>query len=157
MPNFDSTVEERVQAFLASVVFNPTYHGFEKHLLSSVKLESIHHTTQEIIFSLTSEDYMCNKDGFLHGGAATTLMDSLSSTVLIFIQNTGFWENFGVTRTMSTVFHKAIPCGVKVFVTCDLLAVGKRMATVKAALLDGDGFRYATGVHDKFAIAVSRL
>jgi acyl-coenzyme A thioesterase PaaI-like protein len=75
---------------------------------------------------MTVQETMCNKDGFLHGGAATTLLDNLSSTALIFIQGEGFWHNFGVTRTFTLVFHKGVAQGERTLCVVQLSPWARR-------------------------------
>lgn len=157
MNNSSTWVQERLKAFLEDIALDDTYHGFEKQLLSRVDFVSVSVEQQETEFALRVQEFMCNKDGFLHGGAATTLLDNLSSTALTFVQRDGFWPNFGVTRTITMFFHRPIPCGEHITVRCSLVAAGKKMATVHAAMYDSGQTRCVTCLHDKFAIPVSRL
>jgi acyl-coenzyme A thioesterase 13 len=155
--DYNIPLPKRVEQYLNSIVGDDGYAGFDKQLLQKVKFTSIDPATKQTLFRITVEDFMCNKDGNLHGGAATTILDNLSSTSLLTVGVPGFWDNFGVSRSLIVIFHKGIPRGMDLQVECTVVAVGRKMATMRAVLKNDDGTIYASCVHEKFAVSYSKI
>jgi acyl-coenzyme A thioesterase 13 len=155
--DYNIPLPRRVEEYLNSIVGDDGYAGFDKRLLQKVKFTDIDLAAKQTLFRLTVEDFMCNKDGNLHGGAATTILDNLSSTSLLTIGTPGFWDNFGVSRSLIVIFHKGIPRGMELQVKCTIVAVGRKMATMRAVLEDHNGAIYASCVHEKFAVQYAKI
>ncbi|KAL3459469.1 HotDog domain-containing protein [Aspergillus heterothallicus] len=155
--DFSIPLSDRVTAYLASVTNDPNHNGFDAPLLREISIKKIRPETQEITYEFTVQPFMCNKDGNLHGGAASTLCDNLSSTALLTVSKPGFWSNFGVTRTLSTIFYRPLPLGMKATVVCTVLNVGRRMASVRAVLRDDRGRDCVFCVHEKVDVGKSAL
>lgn len=144
------TIPERIEACFRSVTTSSEYHGFETFPLQQVRFLSFSEETRSTTYSLTVPLALCNKDSNLHGGAATTLLDNLSSTALYTIQRSGFWDNLGVSRSLYVVFHRAVPAGTKVRIVCSVSAAGRRMGTLRAEMFtEQDGLLCASCVHEK--------
>ena len=128
-------------------------------LILSNRLSSIlpRKTGKNLIYGLTIPLSLCNKDGNLHGRAATTLLDNLSSTALLVIAKSGFWENMGVSRSLYVVFHMAVPSGSAIKVICSVASVGRRMATLKAEMRTEQGALCVSCVHDKVGLMNSKV
>jgi len=151
--DFSLTIPQRIDAYLRCLAYADDYEGFETHPLQQVQFLS--HSTQlkQLIYLLVVPSSLCNKDSNLHGGAASTLLDNLSSTSLFTIAKPGFWDNMGVSRSLYIVYHRAIPQGSRVNVVCTVAAVGRKMATVRAELRRvEDGALCASCVHEKFSV-----
>lgn len=148
---------ERVKAYLASITADSGYGGFDKRLLQQVQLLKVDLELSQTVYVFSVQDFMSNKDGNLHGGAVATLMDNLSSTALITIQKPGFWDNFGISRSLAVIYHRAMPESAELLIRCSVLAAGRQMATVRAVIEDQNGAIYASCVHEKFAAPAPKL
>lgn len=149
------SIADRVRAYLKSVTDPATYSGFETHPLQQVTYISHSQYEQQIIYETTIPKSLCNKDDKLHGGAATTLLDNLSSTALLTIAQPGFWDNMGVSRSLQVTFHRAVPAGTKVRIVCTVMSAGKQMACLRAILASSRaGELCVSCVHDKHTISL---
>jgi acyl-coenzyme A thioesterase 13 len=148
---------ERVKAYLASITADAGYDGFDKRLLQQVELLDVDLELSQTLYVFSVQDFMSNKDGNLHGGAVATLMDNLSSTALITIQKPGFWDNFGISRSLAVIYHRAMPESAELLIRCSVLAAGRQMATVKAVIEGQNGVIHASCVHEKFAAPAPKL
>lgn len=83
-------------------------------------------------FTITPE--MCNNNGDLHGGCATTCIDALTSVLIATISQPGFYSLFGVSRNLSATFFRPVPRGTDVRLVCNVVNAGKRMAALRAKL-----------------------
>ena len=82
-------------------------------------------------FRFHVQDVMCNEDGHLHSGAASTIFDNLSSTALFTVGRRGFWDNLGVSRLLSVVFHRPLPLNTPVVLLCWVVSAGKRLTHLR--------------------------
>jgi len=147
--DFSLTIEERIKAYYASVTADSSYSGFDVHPLSLCILSSISPTTQTVIWTFTVPSSLCNKDNNLHGGAAATIFDNLSSTALFTIGKPGFWDNLGVTRFLAVTFFRPMKEGTEVVLECEVVAAGKRMAQVRRMMRIKGGKVCASCLHEK--------
>lgn len=99
---------------------------------------------------------LCNKGGNLHGGAAATLLDSLTSTSLLTIAKPGFLDAGHVSRNLNTTYLRPVPVGSKCTVECEVVAAGKNTAMVRGVIKNADGKVAVFCVHDK-AVFKSKL
>lgn len=150
--DFSLTIPERLDAYFRSLVTPTEYDGFETHPLQQVEYVSHSEDLQQIVYSMNVPASLCNKDGNLHGGAASTVLDNLSSTALFTVARPGFWDNMGVSRSLHVIFYRPVPAGSRVEVICSVIATGKRMASVKAEIRTENGNKLCvTCSHDKVA------
>ena len=147
--DFSLTVEERIKAYYQSVTNDSCFQGFDVRPLQQVNLISVSPETQTVTWEFTVPPFLCNKDGNLHGGAASTIFDNLSSTAQYTISRPGFWHNLGVTRTLVVSFFRPMPVGTNVVLICEVVAAGKRLAQVKATMKTKDGKVCASCFHEK--------
>ena len=104
----------------------------------------------QVTFYATVVPEMANKNGTLHGGCAATLIDSLSSTLLVGLGQPGRFSLGGITRALDLKFLRAVPVGVEIAIVCEIVHVGRRLALLKAEIRRRDtGDVCVVGEHDK--------
>lgn len=151
--DFSLTIPERIKAYFQSLVTPTEYDGFETHPLQQVEFVSHSEELQQVVYSMSVPASLCNKDGNLHGGAASTVLDNLSSTALFTVARPGFWDNMGVSRSLYLMFYRPVPAGSRVKVICSVVATGKRMASMKAEIRTEDDNKLCVScIHDKVAV-----
>lgn len=88
-------------------------------------------------------------DGYDHlgGGAAAALLELLSVTPICYVTDPG-WLYLGVSRTLTLTLLPPVKVGETVRIKAEVLAVGKRLATVKALIRsEEDGAVMVTAEH----------
>lgn len=156
--DFSLTIPERIAAYFRSVTISHEYHGFETFPLQQVEFVSYSEELHQTVYRLTVPVALCNKDANLHGGAASTLLDNLSSTALFTVSKSGFWDNLGISRSLYVIFHRPIPAGSKIRVVCSVVAAGRKMGTVKAEIVmegDAEGLLCTSCIHEKVYMRLS--
>ena len=63
----------------------------------------------------------------MHGGATATVFDFVTSMLLVLVAKKGFWELFGVSRTLDVVYLEPIPHGEEVELEAELVKLGFRL------------------------------
>lgn len=79
---------------------------------------------------------MCNRVGTLHGGAAATLIDILSTIALALIARPGYWEYAGVSRNLNVTYLRPAPLGMKVRIVAEVVQAGKTVCSLRARVED---------------------
>ncbi|KAK3398633.1 HotDog domain-containing protein [Sordaria brevicollis] len=101
-------------------------------------------------FRYTVQPQHCNRLGNLHGGCIATLFDYCTTMPLALVSKPGFWYYLGVSRTLNTTYLRPIPVGTKIFIECEVVAIGKRMASLSGKMRRAtDGALLATCEHGK--------
>jgi uncharacterized protein (TIGR00369 family) len=116
---------------------NTLFHqGWVHSLIPAIKIVSTDSTLPHpsVTFSFTVQDEHTNGMGNLHGGAAATLLDFLTSTALSLVSKPGFWQMMGVSRTLNTTYMRPIPAGMEVLIHCEILQVGKRLCALRGTV-----------------------
>jgi uncharacterized protein (TIGR00369 family) len=147
--DFSLLLLDRIKAYYASVTSDSCYQGFDVHPISLVTLSSISPSTSTITYTFTVPFSLCNKDANLHGGAASTIFDNLSSTALFTISKPGFWDNFGVTRFLAVSFFRPLKEGERVELVCEVASAGRRMAQVRGTMRNKERKACASCLHEK--------
>lgn len=147
--DFFIPLPDRIKSYFASVTADSQYHGFDVQPLSFCSLSSVSSTTSTVTWNFTVPSSLCNKDGNLHGGAASTIFDNLSSTALFTIGRPGFWDNLGVTRFLAVSYFRPIPEGTQVVLECEVVSAGRRMAQVRGTMRNKEGKVCASCLHEK--------
>ena len=143
---------QRVQSIWDDLVTAPDYDGFDTPILRNVKVISATadgNNTGHTTFEMTVTKDLCNKGGNLHGGAACTVLDSLTSTALHVIAKPGFLDSGHVSRTITMTYLRPVPPGTTVRIECKVVAAGKNTANVTGVMKTLDGKTCVTCVHDK--------
>ncbi|EAL87748.1 uncharacterized protein AFUA_1G00340 [Aspergillus fumigatus Af293] len=112
MTDFKLSRDERIRLYLASIVADPKYSGFDTQMLRTVEYIGAHAETRTTVFEFEVADSMCNKD-VLQGGAASTMFDNISSTSLFTIGQPCYWDRLGVSWSLSVWFHHPISSGAR--------------------------------------------
>ena len=104
-------------------------------------------------FGFTVTTALCNKLSNLHGGAAATIFDLVTSLALVPVAKVGWWRYLGVSRSLNVTYLRPAPCGTEMLVEATVLAIGRRLCTCLAffsRLTPGlTTFRHHTGRHDQ--------
>ncbi|KAK6507035.1 hypothetical protein TWF481_005488 [Arthrobotrys musiformis] len=93
-----------------------------------------------------------NLAGNLHGGSAATIFDIATTLVLTLVQKEGFWERWGVSRTLNCAYLKGAPGGSTVTIKCDIVGLGKRLVHMKGVMTDDAGNILVTCEHGKVSV-----
>jgi len=124
---------------------------YDRPLYRDVRFESASlgpPTRVSYLFTVRPEH--CNKNGVLHGGCATTLIDVLTTSILFGIRRPDFWILPGVSRSLNITFLRPVPVGKEARITCELIHAGRRLAMIRAEIQRTDtGEVCVTGEHDK--------
>ena len=140
IPLLFASPAERCLAVLDFLRRDPEYDGFDTAPLRQVSLISASAETRSTMWSLTVVPSLCNSVGNLHGGAAATLLDMLTTLTLSAITEKGFLDGGHLSRSLGCTFLRSVPVGEYV-VESQVIGVGKSMACVRAEIrtLDGPG------------------
>lgn len=148
-PDFSLSIEQRIQNLHKELAYNSSYEGFDSLVLRHVTFISCSATTQSVKWSFKPTLILCNKGGNLHGGAAATLLDLLTSTALLTIAKPGFLDAGHVSRNLNTTYLRPVPPGTECVVECEVVAAGKNTAMVRGVLKTLDGKICVHCAHDK--------
>ncbi|KAL1953750.1 hypothetical protein VTO42DRAFT_2314 [Malbranchea cinnamomea] len=98
-----------------------------------------------VTYRATVAPELCNKLGTLHGGCAATLVDVLTSTILLALGQPG-----SVSRSLGLKYVRAAPMGVDILITSELVHVGRKLALLKCEIRRADTRDVCVvGEHDK--------
>ncbi|OGM43199.1 thioesterase family protein [Aspergillus bombycis] len=93
---------------------------------------------------------MCNAVGTLHGGCAATLIDTLSTTILLGLSKPGYFSLGGVSRNLRVTYLRPLPSGLEIRIVCEVIHTGKRLALLRAEIQQADtGAVCVVGEHEK--------
>ncbi|EXJ66637.1 uncharacterized protein A1O5_10308 [Cladophialophora psammophila CBS 110553] len=141
-------LRERVLGLEKEILNDPNYFGFDTHSLQHANLELLDAQPNTVKWSLEIGPELCNKSGNLHGGAAATLLDNLTSTALLTIARDGFLDGGHVSRTITMSYLRPVPMGSKAIVDCEVQAAGRNTANIMGKIYV-NGKLCVTCVHDK--------
>lgn len=140
-------VKERVLALHKVISQDPDYEGFDTLTLK----DGVHLLEAEpnrTVWEMPITSRLCNKTGNLHGGAAATIMDNLTSTALVTIAKPGFLDAGHVSRTITMTYLRPVPEGAIVRIECDVQSAGRNLANILGKLYV-NGKLAVSCVHDK--------
>jgi acyl-coenzyme A thioesterase 13 len=151
IPNFtDLPIRERVLAVESVITADPHFFGFDTYsLLHCAPVKLLEAKPNFTKWSLTIGEKLCNKSGNLHGGAAATILDNLTSTALVTIAREGFLDGGHVSRTITMTYLRPLPMGSKVTVENEVFAAGRNTANIVGKIFNEEGKLCVTCVHDK--------
>ncbi|KAE8372433.1 HotDog domain-containing protein [Aspergillus bertholletiae] len=103
-----------------------------------------------VSFLLNVAPKMCNMMGTLHGGCAATLIDILSTSILLGISKPGYFSLGGVSRNLRVTYLRPLPSGLEIRLVCEVIHTGKRLALLRAEIQQADtGAVCVVGEHEK--------
>jgi acyl-coenzyme A thioesterase 13 len=159
-PDLSLSVSDRVLALHNGLTAPPPAGEsvcFDAFPLKHATFVSASAESRSTSWSFTAAPELCNKSGYLHGGCAATLLDSLTSAALLTIAKPGFVDGGCVSRTLSCTFLRPVPMGTECVVECWVVAAGKRTANVSGEIRTKDGKVCVTCVHDKAVFERAKL
>jgi acyl-coenzyme A thioesterase 13 len=156
-PDLSLPIETRIRNLHTELTTTPGYVGYDTLGLRQCVFLSASAATQSSTWELTVTPELCNKGGNLHGGAAATILDSLTSTALLTIAKPGFLDAGHVSRNLNTTYLRPLPVGSKVRVECEVVAAGKNTAMVKGVIRTVDGKVAVFCAHDKAVFKKTKL
>ena len=156
----------RIQAFmdnyLARMESNPSLPPtFDTALLTEhLKIASVDFSpsgkTCTANFTMLTPQAFCNRQGQLHGGAASMIVDMATTMAQAPLARVGYWEFGGVSRTLNCTFLRPVGHGVEVDVMAEVIQVGKALATIQCRIQrKADGVVCITGEHNKAFVDLS--
>jgi acyl-coenzyme A thioesterase 13 len=141
-----STIKERMRNILDFYVEDGR---FDAKGLNDVQVVSVDTETNNVVFELIVKPYLCSKMRTLHGGAACTLLDMLTTACLMLTARPGFLDMGSVSRTITMTYLRPVQEGQTVRIECRLVNVGARYANVYGEIKSLDGKIAVSCVHDK--------
>ncbi|KAF3165731.1 hypothetical protein EYR41_000455 [Orbilia oligospora] len=102
-----------------------------------------------ITFKMYIKEEYTNLSGNLHGGSGATIFDIATSMLLTLVQKDGFWQRWGVSRTLNCSYLRAVPGGTTVKIHCEIVGLGKRFVHMRAIMRDDAGNILLTCEHGK--------
>ncbi|KAJ6154178.1 hypothetical protein N7485_012547 [Penicillium canescens] len=103
-----------------------------------------------VSFLFTITPALSNMMGNLHGGCAATLIDVLSTTILLGVSEPGKFAYGGVSRNLKVTYLRPVPTGSEVRLVCEVIHVGKRLALLRAEIQRAEnGDICVVGEHEK--------
>lgn len=142
------SIADRVLALHAAITKDPEYFGFDTHSLRDTNITLTSASPNRTVWEMDIPTHLCNKSANLHGGAAATLLDNLTSTALMTIAKPGFLDGGHVSRTITMSYLRPVPQGSHVTVDCEVQAAGRNTANIVGKVYL-NGKLCVTCVHDK--------
>lgn len=107
-----------------------------------------------VLIELDVDRKFANLNSVLHGGAACTILDNITTLALPPIARPGYWDKFGgVTRTLNISYLKAVPVGTTVRVHAEVVQHGKTMCMIRGRMTSVDSNTvYCVGEHHKVGL-----
>ncbi|KAI9268928.1 HotDog domain-containing protein [Phascolomyces articulosus] len=92
----------------------------------------------------------CNPYQTVHGGCVATVIDVCSSIAILTHNGKVRWLHLGITTSLSITYFRGIRSGQTTRIECNVLHVGKTLATVATKIYDQDGNLCYTGIQTKY-------
>ncbi|KAJ5907629.1 hypothetical protein N7495_000311 [Penicillium taxi] len=104
----------------------------------------------KVSFLLNIIPELSNPMDNLHGGCAATLIDVLSTSILLAMSKPGRFALGGVSRNLKTTYIRPVPTGSEARIVCEVIHIGKRLALLRAEIQRADtGDICVVGEHEK--------
>ncbi|KKY18032.1 putative thioesterase [Phaeomoniella chlamydospora] len=149
----DAQLYEYLQEMVTDGADDAAWEGFDKPILKALKVDRVSKERRWVSFTMTVTQDFCNKLGSMHGGAASTFMDCITSYALRTIAKEGFWDYLGVTRTLTLTFLRPMPLGTELRLEGEVVQYGRKLASLSGKISRvSDGQPCVTCVHDKVMV-----
>ena len=148
-PDFSLSAEDRVRTLATSFLENVSPEVWDGRLMRECcQLVSASAETASVVYEVTIEHFLCNVGKTLHGGAAATILDHLTSTALFTIAKPGFLDRGMFSRTLTVTYLRPVPIGTKAVVEAEVVSAGRTLANVRGVIKTPDGKPCVTCTHD---------
>ncbi|RMD39755.1 hypothetical protein DV735_g5378, partial [Chaetothyriales sp. CBS 134920] len=144
------TMEDRVKA-LHDLITHKSLH--DSVLLKNARLVGVGRGTTS--WEVDIETHFCNMTGNLHGGAAATILDNLTSSAFVTLNEPGTLITSTVSRTITMTYLRPVPLYSTARIECRVVSAGRTLVNLYGEILV-NGKVCVTCTHDK-AIVQSRL
>lgn len=143
--------QDRISTPLSRSIVNTTQHWDVDARRCNLRFESATRgPPAKISFLLNITPELSNYMGNLHGGCAATLIDVLSTTILLGVSEPGKFALGGVSRNLKLTYLRPVPTGTEARIVCELVHAGKRLALLRAEIQKaGSGDLCVVGEHEK--------
>ncbi|RMZ87902.1 hypothetical protein DV736_g4870, partial [Chaetothyriales sp. CBS 134916] len=148
------TMEDRVKALQHLVTEKSIHNGPDAVLLKNARLTGV--SRGKTTWEIDIETHFCNMSGNLHGGAAATILDNLTSTAYVTLSEPGTLNTGTVSRTITMTYLRPVPLYSTAQIECKVVAAGRNLINLYGEILV-DGKVCVTCVHDKAVLHESRL
>ncbi|KAH8691348.1 putative thioesterase family protein [Talaromyces proteolyticus] len=102
---------------------------------ANVRLESASKgPPARVTYRLTVTPQMRNSMDSLHGGCAATIIDNLSTTILMAVSKPGMFQYGGVSRNLNVTYLRPLPLNTDMRLICEVVQMGRRLALLKAEI-----------------------
>lgn len=92
-------------------------------------------THPSVTFLFIPQTEHSNRHGTLHGGAAATVFDYLTTMPLnVVARPGGYWQRLGVSRNLSVTYLRPAKAGEELLVECEVVQVSRRMAVLRGTM-----------------------
>jgi acyl-coenzyme A thioesterase 13 len=150
------SAKQRIDGILESFRTNSAYKSrWDTDIMQSTTCIAASLEGGTIVYEIDIRDSFCTIFGTLHGGAASTILDQLTSLVLHMYEKPGFMENGAVTRTLTVTCLRPVMAGTKLRVETELVSIGKTMGNVKGVIKTMDGKICFACTHDRFILPLA--
>jgi acyl-coenzyme A thioesterase 13 len=148
-PDFSLSAEDRVRTLATAFIEHADKEVWGGRLMRECcKLVSANAETATVVYEIAIEHFLCNVGKTLHGGAAATILDHLTSTALFTIPKPGYLDSGMFSRTLTVTYLRPVPMGMKAIVEAEVVSASKTLANVRGVIKTPDGKPCVTCVHD---------
>ncbi|KAF2159160.1 hypothetical protein M409DRAFT_30444 [Zasmidium cellare ATCC 36951] len=149
-----SIIDNQLQQYLQSTPSN----NFDREIWKNLRILSTSANssgrTTNVHFSVVIPENCGNTFGIAAGGAVATLFDGVTGAAICAVDKDGTWNGSEVSRSLSMTYYRPIALGEEVNIDCEVVDVGKRLATVRGVMTRAsDGRVLATCQHEKVCLA----
>lgn len=91
-------------------------------------------TTALTTYGFTAPPSLCNNMGNLHGGAASTLFDLLTTISIAPLSTPSKFRYAGVSRTLNCTYLRPVAVGTRVRIECEVVSLGRNLCTIRGVM-----------------------
>ncbi|RAL13398.1 PaaI family thioesterase [Aspergillus homomorphus CBS 101889] len=119
---------------------------------ANLRIESLaKHPHATVTCRFVVKESMCGPQMHLHGGYIATLVENLTSILIVAAATPGRFADTGVSRNLRTIYLRSLPVGTEVRAVCQVISLGQRLVLTKAEFYDVEtGELCVISEHEKF-------